>query len=237
MFMMMPSVTRIGLARLLASLLVLLTTAACVAPGPPEPQRVSAHVVRFQDFDQALAGQTFVIIALANQAQSAEFNQYRREIAARLSSLGLRPVESQDQADFLVTLDYAIGAYNESEVVEEYGTLAPSQLITTTQLRYDAISGTYLPYDSTQYIPSIQGVTGYHTVTETVYERSFLFRMFDLDRSSGDDLYPAYEGTVTSSGYTPSFASVSACRFDALCSNFLQPCTQDTTQLSDTCLR
>ena len=236
MTMLMPSSKRAGLVRLFAPFLVLLATAACVAP-PPEPQRVLAHVVRFQDFDQALAGQSFVIVALANQAQSAEFNQYRREIAARLAAMGLHPVERQDQADFIVTLDYAIGAYSASEVVEEYGTLAPSQLITTTQLRYDAVSGTYQPYESSEYIPAIQGVTGYHTVTETVYERSFLFRMFDLDRSSADDLYPAYEGTVTSSGAPPPFAGVSACLFDALFSNFLQPGTQDTSQLSSTCVR
>jgi len=227
-------VSPISLVRLCALVLVLLPVAACVAPGPPQ---VTSHVTRFADFAGNPAGQAFIVIPLAHQKQSAEYSQYRREIEAHLVAQGLRAVDSQDQADYLVNFDYRIGAHDESYLVEEYGTLVPGQAITTTDLIYNSATGTYEPYHSTEYIPPVHGVTGYHTVTETIFDRHFTLRMFDLDRSSGDDLYPAYEGTVASSGSTPSFAGVSACLFDALFSSFLQPGTQDTSQPSDTCMR
>jgi hypothetical protein len=201
------SVSPISLVRLCALVLVLLPVAACVAPGPPQ---VTSHVTRFANFAGSPAGQTFIVVPLAHQKQSA---------------------------DYLVTFDYAIGAHDESRVVQEYGTVVPSHTVTTTELYYNSLTDTYEPQERIEYVPSVYGVTGYHTVTETVYDRSFTLRMFDLHRSSGDDLYPAYEGTVASSGSTPSFAGVSACLFDALFSNFLQPGTQDTSQPGDTCMR
>lgn len=228
------TVSPISFVRLCAFLLALLPVAACVAPGPPQ---VTSHVTRFADFDGNPAGRAFVVVPLAHQKQSAEYSQYRREIEAHLVAQGLRAVESQDQADYLVTFDYRIGAHDESYVVEEYGTLVPGQTITTTDLIYNSATGTYEPYHVTEYIPAVQGVTGYHTVTETIFDRHVIRRMFDLARSSGDDLYPVYEGTVASSGATPSFAGVSACLFNALFSDFLQPGTQDTTQPADTCMR
>lgn len=228
------SVSPISLVRLCALVLVLLPVAACVAPGPPQ---VTSHVTRFADFAGSPAGQTFIVVPLAHQKQSAEYSQYRREIEAHLVAQGLRAVDPQDQADYLVTFDYAIGAHDESRVVQEYGTVVPSHTVTTTELYYNSLTDTYEPQERIEYVPSVYGVTGYHTVTETVYDRSFTLRMFDLHRSSGDDLYPAYEGTVASSGSTPSFAGVSACLFDALFSNFLQPGTQDTSQPGDTCMR
>ena len=221
----------------IAPLLLVVFLTACVASSPPSPPQVISHVTRFADFEGPLAGSSFAFVPLAHQGQSAEFNQYRRELAERLVAQGMVAAASQEAADYLVTFDYTSSAYEESHVVEEYGTVIPGRTIDTTELQYNYVTGAFEPYETTQYLPSVQGVTGYRTETRTVHDGRFVLRMFDLARSAGDDLYPAYEGTVVSSGSTPSFAAVSTCLFDALFSNFLQPGTQDTTQPSTTCLR
>ncbi|MBT5432565.1 MAG: hypothetical protein P8Q36_19600 [Alphaproteobacteria bacterium] len=217
-------------------LLLMVMLAAC-AQQPVAPPQVTSHVVRFPDFATPPAGQRFIVLPLADQAQSAEFNQYRREIEQRLMGQGMIGVADQADADLLVTLSYAIGVHIETEVIEEYGLLSYGQTFSSTDVRYNVVTGFYESYPTTEYIPPVHGVTGYHTETNSIYDRSLALRIFDLERSSGDDLYPAYEGTVQSSGATPSFAGVSACLFDALFQNFLTPGTQDVAILASSCVR
>ena len=90
--------------------------------------------------------------------------------------------------------------------------LSYGQTFTSTDVRYNLVTDSYESCRTTEYIPSVHGVTGYHTETDTIYDRSLALKIFDLERSSGDDLYPAYEGTVQSSGMTPpSPGSAPAC--------------------------
>jgi len=207
---------------------------ACVAPGPP---MVAAHVVRFPDLAGPLAGASFAVVPLEHQAASAEFNQYRREIAGFLEGQGMAPAADEADADYLVTLDYGLGSRDETELVEDYGIIVPSRWITVTESRYNVATGLYEPYQSTEFVPAVTGVTGYHAETVTVYDRRFVLRLFDRARSTPEALYPAYEGWVTSSGSTPSFAAVSTCLFRMLFVNFTLAGTEDLALESATCMR
>ncbi|MBN34393.1 MAG: hypothetical protein CMM46_06380 [Rhodospirillaceae bacterium] len=209
----------------------------CRAALPPEPQKVVAHVVRFPDFTAYPENASFAAVPLEHQTASAAFNQYRREISELLVVQGLVSANDEAEADFLVTLDYGLRFRDETELVEEYGVIVSSQWATFTETHYNNYAGLYEPYETTEYIPSVTDVKGYHTETNTWYDRYLVLRMFDRVRSTPETLYPAYEGTVTSSGSTPSFVGVSTCLFRMLFRNFMRQGTEDTSILSETCMR
>lgn len=186
--------------------------AGCTVPT------VQTDVSRFDELPVTGPYGRFYIFAIDEQKTSLEFATYARVISLRLETWGYTETKDFDSADYVVVFDYSVGdgrtVVSSSPIVGQTGggTVYHSGTVSTY--------GGTATYGGTSYQPPTFGVVGTRVRSSTMYDRYFVMRMYDLNRSTKDNLVSVYEATAASSGTNGTFAQVSRCIIDALFDDF-----------------
>jgi hypothetical protein len=169
---------------------------------------VSSNVSRFHRMTADLRGASFVVVPTKAQTGSPEFLHYAQRVAGHLIQHGFVTAPPGTTARLQVEITYRVGAAE------------------TTTRREPVYDPWYDPWYGPRYgvgvygsnIPWGWGITGYTTVTTTVYPRIFELRI--IDRRAPAERATVFEGRAVNNGTDPTFAAVGDCLIDALFYDF-----------------
>ena len=189
-----PPQTYIGTMRkYLAAIIlvpVLLGLGACASPP------FSAEVTGFHTLPPSLAPQQFVLVpADETKTGSLEFASYATLVVNELQARGFRQAGSLGQSDYVVRLDYGIGAgTSESRSVPVYGYYPDQYRIVRGQTPEGKPFSARI-YDSGGHVP-----LGYAQETRTVYRRTLTLDILEAAPWRRGQAKTVYEGRVVSVG-------------------------------------
>ena len=161
----------------------------------------------------------FVLIPFDEQKGSLEFKQYASLISAYLNVKGYRRVKNRKQADYAIFFRYGID--DGRTAISSY----PIYGLTGGGTTYHSgtISGSgggVSSYSGTSSSTGSFGVVGVGTSSRVNYKRLFTFDMFDLKKSSRENIIKVFEGKVKSTGALDNFLVVSNCVIHSLFEGF-----------------
>ncbi len=201
--------------------------------------RVQSEVAHFNNLPAQTVGSSFVVVPTDSQVGSAQFSQYAASISRRLESLGFVTVGKLDDADYVVVFDFGVkGSRQISGSMPVFGqTGGGTTYHSGTASAFGTGGSAWGTYSGTSYTPPTYGVTGYVPYSRAEHDRYFWLKMYDVKRSTKENLVAAYEATVTSSGAASNFAIVAECIFDAAFHNFFKNGAERVVINGDKCMR
>ena len=216
------------ISRMLAAVFAVTLLAGCAA--------VTSEVSRFNELPKDVGGSAFYVMPLKWQEGSAEYSHYADSLTKRLEAKGFRRTASFPESDYVLTFDY--GTKGSREVTGSSPVWGQTGGGTTTYH-----SGTVSAYGSQgyysgqSYTAPTYGITGYTPYSYTVHDRFFRLSLIDVNRSTPVNPVAAYEASVSSSGSSANFSTVSECIFDAVFKNFFRTGSETVEIASSECMK
>ncbi len=190
---------------------VALFTGCAVAP------RFTSDVTVFHQLAQP-TGLTFVMVPLADQQSSLEYESYSRLVAGELKRFGMKQVQTSDRAAVSVYMRYNIDAgkavNSAYPIIGQTGVSGSNTYGTVSRVGSIATVNA-----ATTYTPTF-GVVGTGVRTDTIYMRSLDLQIMDTTSLSSGSPKKLYEAQVRSEGTSPQLARVMPYMIESLFKEF-----------------
>ena len=180
---------------------------------------VHSNVSQFHKMDSAPPG-TFSFVPLDKQKGSLEFETYAKQTSKYLRQNGYTEVKKDDNWRYGVFFSYGVGAPQTiSGVMPLYGSTGGGTAYHSGTV--STYGGSYGSYSGTTTAAPSYGIVGSMPYRNTDYPRHFKLLILDRAQPLSDGHFQTvYEGTVTSTGSSDTFAQVGGCMIRSLFEDF-----------------
>jgi hypothetical protein len=179
--------------------------------------RFTSHVTVFHQMSKP-AGLTFMMVPLADQLGSLEYDSYSKAISGELKRFGMEQVQTSDRAAVSVYMRYSIDTG--TAVTSSYPIIGQTGVSgSTTYGTVSQVGNMATVNASTTYTPTF-GVVGTGVSTDTVYKRSLDLQIMDTASLSSGSPRKLYEAQVRSEGTSPQLARVMPYMIESLFKEF-----------------
>jgi hypothetical protein len=169
---------------------------------------VSTKTIRYYDNKTQLNDKKFIFIALKDQENSLEYEEYKDKISQKLEKFGLHPAKDKSAADYSVKFEYGVNNHKErignlSEDSDKMN-LIEKPMNRKINLHYN---------QKKSFVENIL----FPPLPFQIYDRFFILNITTLKSFNNK---PIFEGEVRTQGSCNSFAQVSDSMIDAMFKDF-----------------